>query len=172
MRMMIVASFLTVMGCAHERQQAAQPMPTAETEQAPAPEEQPAPVQTTAAAEKPQQQQAAACPMVRVHFAFDSAALEQEQKAPLDQAARCLRANQKQRVRIEGNADERGSDDYNKRLGAARAQAVASYLASQGVSRPQLDTVSFGEDNPLCQQSDTQCWARNRRTAVRASCRM
>jgi outer membrane protein OmpA-like peptidoglycan-associated protein len=113
------------------------------------------------------------CPAVRVHFAFDSDAIEVEDHPMLDQAARCLSNNDRLRVSVEGNADDIGSEDYNRDLGERRAEAVAQYLENRGVARDQLQSViSNGEDAPVCDQKDPACRAQNRRTAVRATCHM
>jgi outer membrane protein OmpA-like peptidoglycan-associated protein len=113
------------------------------------------------------------CPAVRVHFAFDSDAIEVADQPMLDQAARCLSNNDRLRVSVEGNADDIGSEGYNKDLGERRAESVAQYLENKGVSRDQLQSViSNGEDAPVCDQENAACRAQNRRTAVRATCHM
>jgi peptidoglycan-associated lipoprotein len=110
--------------------------------------------------------------MINVRFETDSAILRDEDKALLSSTAACLKTSQQLRVNVEGNADERGSAKYNKELGERRAQAVSDYLASQGVATEQVRQISFGKDNPLCTQSDEECWSKNRRTAIRPTCRM
>jgi peptidoglycan-associated lipoprotein len=67
------------------------------------------------------------------------------------------------KVRLEGNTDDRGTQEYNLALGERRAEAVKRYLEAQGVSAARISTVSFGKDNPLCNQNDESCWAKNRR---------
>ena len=66
------------------------------------------------------------------------------------------------RVRIEGNADERGTREYNLALGARRANAVRDYLTSRGVSPARIATVSYGKERPIDAGSDEQAWAKNR----------
>lgn len=107
------------------------------------------------------------CGEARVHFATDSAAIPATDHGQLDRLARCIRADQRTKLFIEGNADERGTDDHNAQLAERRAMAVARELASRGVSPEQLRIVSYGENNPLCAEQDSDCWARNRRAAVR-----
>jgi peptidoglycan-associated lipoprotein len=109
----------------------------------------------------------AECGNFRVHFDTDSADLKDEDRRGLDRVARCLKADQTLRVTIEGNADQRGSTEHNVQLGDRRATAVASYLATLGVSEVQLRTVSFGEDNPLCIDKDEGCYSKNRRAAIK-----
>jgi peptidoglycan-associated lipoprotein len=71
-------------------------------------------------------------------------------------------------VTIQGNADERGTEEYNMALGDRRARAVAKYLESLGASSAQLATVSFGKENPECNEHDEACWSRNRKAALKA----
>jgi len=112
-------------------------------------------------------EQLAACTSVRVHFDFDSAEIPSADLPRLEHAAMCLRANRSVKVDIEGNADERGTEEYNFALGDRRAQTVARHLERLGASAEQVRTVSFGEDNPECLSHDEKCWARNRRAAVK-----
>jgi peptidoglycan-associated lipoprotein len=113
-----------------------------------------------------------ACDPVRVHFAFDKSDLNPDAQSKLDKAAVCLKDNQRQIVSIQGNADERGTIAYNKALGERRARSVYDYLSSRGVSEKQLQTYSFGEENPLCTGSDESCWKHNRRAAIEPACRL
>jgi peptidoglycan-associated lipoprotein len=110
----------------------------------------------------------AECTNVRVHFPFNSDEIDSTDKAHLDRSARCLKADHTLHVTIEGNADERGTEEYNMALGDRRARAVAGYLQSLGASQAQVATVSFGKENPECQEHDEACWARNRRAALKA----
>jgi peptidoglycan-associated lipoprotein len=105
----------------------------------------------------------AECNGVRVHFAFNSAELEESDKPGLDRAARCLKAEQAMHVTVAGNADERGTEEYNLALGDRRAHTVADYLKALGASEAQLRTVSYGKEQPICTDHDEACWARNRR---------
>jgi peptidoglycan-associated lipoprotein len=66
-------------------------------------------------------------------------------------------------IMIDGNTDERGTVEYNLALGDKRARAVAEYLKDLGVSDPQLATVTYGKDRPLCEGHDESCWHQNRR---------
>ena len=107
------------------------------------------------------------CSMLRVHFALNSAEIDANDKTSLERSARCLRADHALHVTIEGNADERGTEEYNLALGDRRATAVAKWLESLGASGTQLKTVSYGKENPLCAEHDEDCWAKNRRAAVK-----
>jgi peptidoglycan-associated lipoprotein len=80
---------------------------------------------------------------------------------------RCLKADHALHVAIEGNADERGTEDWNLALGDKRASAVEDYLERLGVSTAQLKKATFGKDHPLCTQHNEECWAKNRRAALK-----
>ena len=70
------------------------------------------------------------------------------------------------KLTVEGNCDERGSEEYNLALGDARAKAAREYLITLGVPANQLLTVSFGKDHPACTDHDEACWQKNRRAHV------
>jgi peptidoglycan-associated lipoprotein len=111
----------------------------------------------------------AECSGVRVHFAFNSAELDAAEKPAVERSARCLKADHALRVTIAGNADERGTEEYNIALGERRAATVKGYLESLGASEAQLETVSYGKENPLCTQHDEDCWAKNRRAEMKGT---
>jgi peptidoglycan-associated lipoprotein len=69
-------------------------------------------------------------------------------------------------MNLEGNADERGSREYNLGLGERRGNAVSSALQAQGGSGSQVSVVSYGEERPVCTDSNEDCWARNRRVEI------
>jgi peptidoglycan-associated lipoprotein len=74
-----------------------------------------------------------------------------------------------QKLLIEGNADERGSEEYNIALGDKRARAAEEFLASMGIPSAQLTIVSFGKDRPVCTDQTEDCWQKNRRAHVAAA---
>jgi len=100
---------------------------------------------------------------LRVHFAFNSASMEPQDLPIAAQNAQFMLNHPHVQVRLEGNTDDRGTQEYNLALGERRAESVKQYLESQGVSAARISTVSFGKDNPLCTQNDEACWSRNRR---------
>lgn len=106
------------------------------------------------------------CGLVRVHFGFNSSDIDPAERALLERSARCLHRDHKLHVVIEGNADERGTEEYNLALGDRRATAVSKYLEQLGASPTQLKAVSYGKEKPLCTEHDEACWAKNRRAAV------
>jgi peptidoglycan-associated lipoprotein len=107
------------------------------------------------------------CSSTHVHFSFNSAQLPDNEKQILTRAARCLRADRGMNIMVEGNADERGTEEYNLALGDQRATAVAKYLTALGASKAQLKTVSYGKNQPLCTEHDEDCWAKNRRAGLK-----
>jgi peptidoglycan-associated lipoprotein len=110
----------------------------------------------------------AECRDVQVHFAFDRADLNALELPLLQRASRCLMSDTGEHVVIEGDADERGTVEYNLALGDRRANAVQNYLRNLGVSSEQLKTMSYGKEKPLCTEHTENCWAQNRRAAVEA----
>lgn len=98
-----------------------------------------------------------------VSFAFDSAEINDAGQMIISGYAAWLNANADVNVTVEGNCDERGSREYNLALGDKRADTLRSALVANGVDKARVDTVSFGEERPVCTQSGEACWAQNRR---------
>lgn len=98
-----------------------------------------------------------------VHFDFDQSNIRPDAQAALDAKLPVLQANPGARIRIEGHADERGSDEYNQALGMRRATAAKQYLTSHGIDAGRIDVASFGEERPVCQEHEESCWSQNRR---------
>ncbi len=71
-----------------------------------------------------------------------------------------------EKLRIEGHCDERGSEEYNVALGDKRAQAVAEFFETMGVSSAQLTVISYGKDKPVCTDQTEDCWQKNRRAHI------
>jgi len=105
-------------------------------------------------------------PVHQAFFAFDSSQLDAAARSILNGNAEWLNDNPGLRVTIEGNCDERGTREYNLALGQRRADSVRDYLVSRGVSASRVDTVSFGEERPMCRSSGEACWAQNRRADI------
>ncbi|XBQ16827.1 MAG: peptidoglycan-associated lipoprotein Pal [Oceanicaulis sp.] len=98
----------------------------------------------------------------RVFYGFDQATLTSEARETLRRQAAWLASYPSVRVLIAGNADERGTREYNLALGARRAAAARDFLVAQGVDPARISTVSYGKENPVCRESTESCWARNR----------
>ncbi len=80
--------------------------------------------------------------------------------------AKWLQNNRGARMTLEGNADERGSREYNLGLGERRGNSVRDLLLANGASSSQINVVSYGEERPVCTMSDDSCWGKNRRTEI------
>ncbi|MEL0437115.1 OmpA family protein [Phycobacter sp. K97] len=103
-----------------------------------------------------------------ITFDFDSAQLDGEARATLDQQAQWIKQFPEVRFRVYGHTDAVGSAAYNKRLGKRRAQAAVNYLVSRGISRARLEAlVSYGETQPLIVTQQRE--RRNRRTVTEVS---
>ena len=98
-----------------------------------------------------------------VHFQVDSSTLTGEAQGILRNQARWLNDYSQYTVTIDGHADERGTREYNLALGAQRATAVRSFLASQGVGAARVRTISYGKERPVAVCDDISCWSQNRR---------
>ena len=98
----------------------------------------------------------------RVYFDLDSYSVRPEAQPRLDAQAAWLARYPQVTVRIEGNADERGTREYNLALGARRAEAVRTYLIQRGVPAGRIDTISFGKERPIAEGSNEGAWAQNR----------
>lgn len=98
-----------------------------------------------------------------IYFDYDSYVVKDEYKTLLDHHAKFLAKNTQVKMLIQGNADERGSREYNLALGQKRAEAVKKALQLLGVSEARLESVSLGEEKPACTDQTESCWAQNRR---------
>lgn len=108
-----------------------------------------------------------ACLRTRVvYFDFDQATIRPEFQAAMACHSKYLRDRPSARMNLEGNADERGSREYNLGLGERRGNAVWSALAANGASSSQGSVISYGEERPVCTESSEDCWARNRRVEI------
>lgn len=103
-----------------------------------------------------------------IEFDYDSATLNDSARAALKTNVAIIKKLPKSVVvRVEGHCDSRGTIEYNIALGQRRASAVKSYYATAGIGKSRLDTISFGEERPLCSDEIDSCWARNRRGATK-----
>jgi peptidoglycan-associated lipoprotein len=102
-----------------------------------------------------------------VYFDYDSFEIKPEFQTLLEAHAKFLRDNRARKIALEGNADERGSREYNLALGQKRAEAVRRALTLLGVNESQLEAVSFGEEKPRALGHDEAAWAENRRADLR-----
>lgn len=105
----------------------------------------------------------------RIHFEFDQSALTGAARESLTDKAEILRAIPNLTLRIEGHADERGSDEYNLALSNRRAATARRFLVDWGISADRLETAGYGEEQPLDQGENEGAWASNRRDEFRVS---
>lgn len=101
-----------------------------------------------------------------VYFGFDQFDIKSDQAAVVERQGKYLAANGALKVRVEGNADERGGREYNLALGQKRAEAVVRGLKAYGVKDSQAEPVSFGSEKPKAEGHDEAAWAQNRRADV------
>jgi peptidoglycan-associated lipoprotein len=101
-----------------------------------------------------------------VLFEYDSDAVKDEYKPMLEAHAAYLATRREAKVILQGNADERGSPEYNLALGQRRAEAVKQVMSLLGVQEAQLEAVSLGEEKPRALGSTEEAWRENRRTDI------
>ena len=98
-----------------------------------------------------------------VYFGFDSTVIPQGELGKVDLVAEHLKAKPERVVLVEGNCDERGSNEYNMTLGENRAIIVRNYLVQNGIAESRIQTRSYGEERPAAEGHDESAWALNRR---------
>ncbi len=138
------------------------------TEPTPAPAaEAPAAVEAAPAAAAPAVAAEETAPQVRsVYFPFDVAAVQEADRAAVQEHGAYLGKHSDAKVRVEGNCDERGSSEYNLGLGQRRANNVKKLLILSGAKASQIETVSYGEEKPRCTAHEESCWSQNRRADI------
>ncbi len=113
-------------------------------------------------AEAESRQQMLEFEQTHIYFDFDKSELKPEARAVLVKKAEYLRKNPGYTLRIEGNCDERGTNEYNLALGERRTHAALEFLTTLGVSEARMNTISYGEERPLDPGHDEEAWAKNR----------
>ncbi len=98
-----------------------------------------------------------------IFFDYDKYDVRDDQKAALQADAQFLSAHPNVNVQIEGNCDERGSEEYNLGLGDRRANALKEALVNLGIPTGRIGTISYGKEKPKCSESNEACWQQNRR---------
>ncbi|HEY3327944.1 MAG TPA: peptidoglycan-associated lipoprotein Pal [Novimethylophilus sp.] len=101
-----------------------------------------------------------------VYFDFDKDEVKPEYRALVEAHAKYLNEHTDAKVVLQGNADERGSREYNLALGQRRSVAVKKVMNVLGVNDKQIETVSYGEEKPRCTDKTEACWAENRRVDI------
>ena len=98
-----------------------------------------------------------------VYFGFDSTVVPQGELGKVDSVADHLKSRTERVVVVEGNCDERGSNEYNMALGDQRAIVIRNYLVQSGIAADRIQTRSYGEEKPAVDGHDESAWSRNRR---------
>lgn len=119
-----------------------------------------------AAAEQQALQDAAMSAGTVFYFDFDSSALTDAARAAVDAHIAVMLGNDAS-VRLEGHTDERGTREYNLALGERRANAVRDYMVANGVPSYRIESISYGEENPVAFGSGEANWSQNRRVELK-----
>jgi peptidoglycan-associated lipoprotein len=98
------------------------------------------------------------------YYPFDVYVVQENDKPLVQAHAKYLSEHGNRKVRLEGNCDERGSNEYNLGLGQRRADGVKKMLLVGGAREGQIETVSYGEEKPRLPCHEEKCWKENRRT--------
>lgn len=100
-----------------------------------------------------------------IYFDLDTDALRPDAEQTLEAKVAVLKSQPAIKLRIEGNADDRGSDEYNLALGQRRSAIAKRYLEARGIDASRIEVVSFGKERPTCKDEAESCWHQNRRDA-------
>lgn len=129
------------------------------------PEETAPPQETVVEEDTPQERSMSAAEALQpVYYDFDRSSIRSDARSALRKNAEWLKANPDEKVKIEGNCDERGSNEYNLALGQRRAASAKKYLVDSGISSRRISLISYGEEKPACRESNEDCWQENRRS--------
>lgn len=102
--------------------------------------------------------------LLTIYFDFDKFNVRSDMQGNLSTDANIAKTKAKDfSIKLEGNCDEWGSDEYNFALGLKRSNTVKMALVAEGVEASRITMVSFGESNPACSDKTRECWAKNRR---------
>jgi peptidoglycan-associated lipoprotein len=113
------------------------------------------------------QVQESSTPTTRIiYFDFDKSNIKNEYRHTIQAHAEYLANHPNVHVRLEGYADERGTQEYNMALGERRGYSVLTLLTLQGVDTGQIETISYGEENPVSVGHDESSWRKNRRVEI------
>ena len=98
-----------------------------------------------------------------IYFEFDKSTLTPAAQDNLLRKAEWLRENADTTITIEGNCDERGTNEYNLALGDRRAESAKAFLVDLGIDSARISTISYGEERPVDPRHNEEAWAKNRR---------
>ena len=147
--------------------------PAAPPAMAPQPQVQPlAEPPKAAEVQRPRHEEYVTAPELKsLYYDFDKAVLRPDAVDALSNNVVWLKENADTFVLIEGNADERGTAEYNLALGDRRARSAMDYLEANGIAKDRLSTMSNGKERPTCTESTEACRAQNRRSDFRVKTR-
>jgi peptidoglycan-associated lipoprotein len=163
-RWLMATGAMAAIGCAHNAAQTPIAPPTPSVSTAPAPVAQSTPTKSDEQALEDLQRMLAG---EVLHFDYDRADLTAESRERLQRISEILAKHPGLTVRIEGNCDERGGEEFNLQLGQQRAAAAKKYLANLGVAGNRIDTISYGKDRPKNPAHTEEAWQENRRAEVK-----
>ena len=101
-----------------------------------------------------------------IYFSYDKFSIGARERNILDQVAEYMKKNPGLGIIVEGNCDDRGSNEYNRALGERRALAVKDYLISKGITEDRIQTISYGEERPAVKGTGEAIWQKNRRAEL------
>lgn len=165
---LILATMLFTVSCAKD-EVAAAPEPQVEEPAPPEEPEEPPPPEPSSEEVQAQEMERAFMAAKfdfennAIYFEFDSAALLPTAQQSLTEKADLLMNHSDISATIAGHCDERGTDAYNMALGQRRADAAKAFMVNLGVNDNQLNTISYGEEQPADPASNEEAWAKNRR---------
>lgn len=157
---------IAVVGCSNAPKQEDRVETTQSAPRAPMPAGQPKPVIADVVKETDSQKLGRLIKGVEgqsIYFAYDDFTIKSEYRQSVVAHAEVLRKTERGNVVVEGNADERGSREYNLALGQKRAEAVASAFKALGIPPAKIEAVSIGKEKPRALCHEEKCWAENRR---------
>jgi peptidoglycan-associated lipoprotein len=155
----IAASLLAA--CAHHAPPATAPAPV-QTTAAPPPPAAPAPTPAPTPVAKVDDSAIRSSLTQMTFFAFDRSELSDQDQTTLAAKVPILNANPTVAIRVAGNCDDRGSDEYNLALGQRRAESAKRYLTEHGIATARIATISYGKERPISPGDNEASWAQNR----------
>jgi peptidoglycan-associated lipoprotein len=153
-------SLAGLIGCSSKKKTTVEPV----KQEVKAPEKKPeAPAVVPKAPEKVEERVPSDLAFDTVYFDFDKSDIRADQRSTMEKNSQLLSKWTTVRIRVEGNCDERGTEEYNMALGQRRADSVVKYLTDYGVSSSRITTISYGEMRPAAQGGNETAWSQNRR---------
>lgn len=158
---LVLTAATLLAACSHNTPPATTPAPQQQASAPPAP----APTPVSAPAPAPVKADDSAIRSILTQmtfFSYDKSELSTQDQSTLAAKVPILAANPSVTIRVAGNCDDRGSDEYNLALGQRRAQAAKRYLTEHGISDSRIATISYGKERPISSGETEAAWAQNR----------